>query len=167
MPKLIFRAWATCGSSVWISRRWSSTHLQTESYVSGTSLSFLGFCSRYYCTKSQVELQATCHGDRDKFVLSRGRYGISLGYVLAGYPWDSVSLSQPKRPSLKEEKLSVVLDRHLSFRLSIASQYLWQGWSWRKLCPPPPLSQGLDDRPVSKGLYPPATGLLSLLSQHF
>ena len=60
--------------------------LTSESYVSATSLSFLGFCSRYYCTKSQVELQATCHGDRDKFVLSRGRYGISLGYILAGYP---------------------------------------------------------------------------------
>ena len=65
------------------------SHLQTESYVSETSLSFLGFCSRYYCIKSQVKLQATCHWDRDKFVLSRGRYGISLGYVLAGYPWDS------------------------------------------------------------------------------
>ena len=60
--------------------------------------------------------------------------GISLFCPGVGtvYPWamflldipgTQVSLSQPKRPSLKEEKLSVVLDRHLSFRQSIASQY--------------------------------------------
>lgn len=180
----------------WISRRWSSTHLQTESYVSGTSLSFLDFCSHYYCTKSQVELQATCHGDRDKFVLSTG-----VGTV---YPWamflqdipgTQCSLSQPKRRSLKGEKLWSWIDICPSdslLRRSIYDRRQGKGWSWRTAMADPgegpggpapgilrsklsaPLSQGLDDRPSPPPPTPTcmwrsgsATGLLSLFSQHF
>ena len=41
-----------------------------------------------------------------------------------------------------------------------------KGWNWRKLCPPPPLISGTGWPPCIRRSAS-ATGLLSLLSQHF